>query len=1077
MGKTICKITALSALMALTLSGTAIGAPSSGRISTPAEQSNAITVRGKVVDSKGEPMPGASVMIVGTSKGVITSADGTFEIEALAGASLQVEFIGFVTQTVSASPAFMNIVLVEDTEFLDEVVVVGYGVQKKKLVTGSTINIDGDLIKKQNTTNAMGSLYSSVPGVSIIQENGQPWADYKITVRGLNTTGSGSSPLYVIDGVAGGSISSLNPADIESIDILKDAASAAIYGARAAAGVVLVTTRQGKSGKVNISFDAYYGFQKPHFNGVSAVGASEYMELVDAAFRSNGALAEGAHYYDLEALMPVQYAKMKAGTWDGTNWLKEMVNKNAPTHNEAISINGGNDIIRFSLGFSNSGVEGTLGYPQPTYYNRRTIRLNTDVTLLRNREGKDLLKFGENATLSLYDSRGVSTGNIYSNTIHKALVYTPFLPAYNDDGTYYTYQNQLRDGWNASDGAYNLIEEASYKKREGRRYRLQSNFYLEYTPVRDLKLRASYGYRYHNSATREYTPVYQLNGTTVNEYDRAQEEMGVSNSSTFETTASWSHTFGDHHVDALVGTSLESTDWGMSVGAWKKNTKFGTWEAANITQTSDDINAEMVDLWGGNTIPFNNLLSYFGRVNYNYKEKYMATAILRADGSSNFAKGHRWGYFPSFSAGWIMTNEPWMESSRSWLDMLKIRGSWGQNGNCEIENFQYLATVSLDAPYDFSPDGSSLSIGAYPDILPNKALKWETTEQTDLGFDARMFKDRLSLVFDLYRKDTKDWLVQAPSLASYGTGAPVINGGAVRNQGVEIGATWRDHISDFSYSVGVNASYNKNKVLYIDCKDEIIHGGINVIAQNISAYNTFEARAGMPIGYFCGIASEGIFQNQAQIDRYRDAGYSFVDGYDDAQPGDVIWIDQNKDGVYDINDVVKIGDPHPDWTVGFNINLEWKGFDLAISGSGSFGQQILQSYRNFAGSDLENYTNVFVKKLWTGEGSTNSFPRFSYGKNNNFYINGYVGDIWAQNGDFLKIRNITLGYDFKKLFKSLPFASCRLYVTGQNLITFTGYDGMDPEVGYGYGYSWTSGIDIGYYPSPKVYMAGVSINF
>ena len=640
MGKTICKITALSALMALTLSGTAIGAPSSGRISTPAEQSNAITVRGKVVDSKGEPMPGASVMIVGTSKGVITSADGTFEIEALAGASLQVEFIGFVTQTVSASPAFMNIVLVEDTEFLDEVVVVGYGVQKKKLVTGSTINIDGDLIKKQNTTNAMGSLYSSVPGVSIIQENGQPWADYKITVRGLNTTGSGSSPLYVIDGVAGGSISSLNPADIESIDILKDAASAAIYGARAAAGVVLVTTRQGKSGKVNISFDAYYGFQKPHFNGVSAVGASEYMELVDAAFRSNGALAEGAHYYDLEALMPVQYAKMKAGTWDGTNWLKEMVNKNAPTHNEAISINGGNDIIRFSLGFSNSGVEGTLGYPQPTYYNRRTIRLNTDVTLLRNREGKDLLKFGENATLSLYDSRGVSTGNIYSNTIHKALVYTPFLPAYNDDGTYYTYQNQLRDGWNASDGAYNLIEEASYKKREGRRYRLQSNFYLEYTPVRDLKLRASYGYRYHNSATREYTPVYQLNGTTVNEYDRAQEEMGVSNSSTFETTASWSHTFGDHHVDALVGTSLESTDWGMSVGAWKKNTKFGTWEAANITQTSDDINAEMADLWGGNTIPFNNLLSYFGRVNYNYKEKYMATAILRADGSSNFAKGH-----------------------------------------------------------------------------------------------------------------------------------------------------------------------------------------------------------------------------------------------------------------------------------------------------------------------------------------------------------------------------------------------------------------------------------------------------
>lgn len=1076
MEKTICKITALSALMALTLSGYAAETPVSGSISISAEQSNAVTVRGKVVDSKGEPLPGATVRVAGTSKGVSTDADGNFEIQTLVGASLQVDFIGYVSQTVAASPSFMTITLLEDTEFLDEVVVVGYGVQKKKLVTGSTINIDGDLIQKQNTTNAIGSLYSSVPGVSITQENGQPGSDYSVVIRGLNTLGS-SAPLYVIDGIAGGSLSSLNPSDIESIDILKDAASAAIYGARAAAGVVLVTTRQGKAGRVNITYDAYYGIQKPHFNGVSAVGASEYMDLVDAAFRSNGALAEGAHYFDLEALMPVQYAKMKAGTWDGTNWLKEMVNKNAPTYNQAVSINGGNDIARFSFGFSNSGTEGTLGHPQPTYYKRTTVRMNSEITLLRNRLGKDILKFGENATFSIYDSRGVSTGNIYDNTIHKALVYTPFLPAYDDDGSYYTYQDQLRDGWNASDGAYNLIEQASYGKREGRRYRLQSNLYLEYTPHQDWKVRAVYGYRYYNSATRKYTPAYQLAGTEINEFDKVEQEMGVSNAQSLDATVSWGHTYGDHHIDALVGGSIESTKWGMDVGAWKKKTKRGIWEAANISNTESDINPEMVDLWGENTVPYNDLASMFARANYNYKEKYMATAILRVDGSSNFAKGHRRGYFPSLSAGWIMTNEPWMAPVRNWLDMLKVRASWGQNGNCDIDNFKYLATVSLDAPYDFTADGSSLSTGAYPDIIPNPSVTWETSEQTDLGIDARLFGDRLGVILDLYRKDTKDWLVDAPSSKTFGTGSPPINGGSVRNQGIEIGFTWNDRKGDFSYSIGLNASYNKNKVLYINNEDGILHGDVNVIAQNISAYYTYDAKPGMPIGYFCGIASEGIFQNQAQIDKYRDAGYAFVGGYDAAQPGDVIWIDQNGDGVYDVHDVVKIGDPHPDWNVGLNLNFEWKGFDLSVSGSGAFGQQILQSYRNFAGSDLENYTNVFVKKLWTGEGSTNSFPRFSYGKNNNFYINGYVGDIWAQNGDYFKIRNITFGYDFKKLFKAIPFSSLRLYVTGQNLITFTGYDGMDPEVGYGHGDAWTSGIDIGYYPSPKVYMAGVSIKF
>ena len=1036
-------------------------------------------ISGKVVDANGDPVIGAGITQVGTTNGVVTDFEGNYVFNVPDGATINVEALGFDPQQfrVVAGQNVYNITLGESATELDETVVIGYGTQRKRLITGSTINVSGDLIQKQQTTNAIGALYSSVPGVNIVQSNGQPWSGYTITVRGLGTTGS-SSPLYVIDGVAGGSISSLNPADIESIDILKDAASSAIYGARAANGVILVTTKQGKrDSKVNVTFDASWGIQEAHLNGVHAVGAKEYIDLVNKAFVSNGTIKEGETYPEVdEKLFPVQAAQMRAGTWDGTDWLKESVNKNAPTNNYVIGMNGGNDLVRFSLSYSKSYTEGTLGYPKKTYYDRNTIRANTDYSIVR-RNGRDILKFGENATFSIYNSNGVSTGNIYSNTIHTALTYTPLLPAYNADGSFYTYQDQLRDNWDARDGAYNLLESYTYGESEGKNYRLQSNAYLEYTPTRAWRIRSMFGYRFNASFSRSYTPVYVLSGTNENEFDDVSQSGSVSNSYTWENTVSWTKQLADHNLEALVGASIEGTKWGMSVNGNRQQTRFNTWESANLSSSDSEINSAMVGIGGSNTIPYNDLVSFFGRINYNYKDTYLLTLIAREDGSKNFASGHRWGFFPSASAGWIVTNEDFMDWSRSFMDYFKLRASWGQNGNCSINNFQYAATVSLSAPYDFTHGGTATQTGAYPSIIPNTALTWETTEQTDLGFDARFFKSRLGVTFDWYRKDTKDWLVNAPTLKTYGTGAPVINGGAVRNQGVELSLTWNDRIGDFMYSIGVNGSHNTNKILYINNAEGIIHGGTNVIAQNISSYNTFEARTGMPIGYFAGFASEGIFQNQKQIDDYNAAGYTFMDGYAAAQPGDVIWIDQNKDGKYDDDDVVEIGNPHPDYNVGLNLSMQWKGIDFSLSGSGAFGQQVLQSYRSFANSDIENYANNFVARLWTGEGSTNSFPRFTYGKHNNFYAKGYVGDIWAFDADYFKIRTITFGYDLKSAIKALPMSSLRLYFTGQNLFTFTKYDGMDPEVGYGYGYSWTSGIDIGYYPSPKVYMFGVSIKF
>lgn len=1027
-------------------------------------------ISGQVIDAGKQPVIGAAVLIPGTNTGATTDLDGKFSIQVAPGTQLEVSCIGYATLRVSAAEG-MIITLQEDNEMLEETVVIGYGTQKKKLLTGSTINITGDDIQKQNTTNAVGALYSSVPGVNIVQASGVPGASYNITIRGLGTNGN-SNPLIVIDGVAGGNLDDLNPADIESIDILKDAASAAIYGARAANGVVLVTTRQGKVGekKATVTFDAYMGFQQPNTNGVHGVTASEYLDLVKRA---------GLDDFDnIEQTMPVQMDWIRKGLWNGTDWFTESINKNAPTNNLAVGITGGGDAVRYSFSFTKSYSEGTLGAPKPTYYDRTTVRANTDFSILR-KNNRDVIKLGENVTVSITDSRGMSTtgrGSDVSNLLTK----TPLLPAWDLDGTLYTYDKQLRDGWDARDNEVNLLEQQCLKESQGKGVRVQGNVYLEVNPIKELKLRTAFGFRANSSFSREYTPEYQLTASTFQEYDSVKQSASVSTNWTWELTANYKKTFAtDHTVEALVGTSIEATGWGMSVNGTRSNTKFGTWESANLSSVDGALTSdEHASMGGSNTVPYNNLLSFFGRVNYSYKDKYMFTAIVRADGSCNFAKGHRWGIFPSVSAGWVISSEPWMQSTKQWLSFLKLRGSWGQNGNCRISNFQYTGTISMNGQYDFSYDQVNPVTAAYPDNIPNPNLSWETSEQLAIGFDARFFRSKLGVIFDWYQKDTKDWLVTPPNMGILGASASSINGGAVRNSGVELSFTWNDKVGDLRYSVGLNGSYNKNNVLYINTAEGYLKGQAKIISENVAKLEGYRAEPGKPIGYFLGMASEGIFQNQKQIDDYNAKGYTFMNGYDAAQPGDVIWIDQNKDGVYDENDCVEIGNPHPDFTLGFSISLQWKGIDFSVNGSGAFGQQVMQSYRQFALQDLQSFTNNLVNRYWTGEGSTNSFPRYSSGSHNNFKCNSYNSDIFIQNADYLKIRNITLGFDFKQVFKKIPFQQLRIFVTGQNLFTITGYDGMDPEVGTGSGVdSWSSGIDTGFYPSPKVFMAGVSIKF
>ena len=474
--------------------------------------------------------------------------------------------------------------------------------------------------------------------------------------------------------------------------------------------------------------------------------------------------------------------------------------------------------------------------------------------------------------------------------------------------------------------------------------------------------------------------------------------------------------------------------------------------------------------------------SYFGRINYDYNETYMFSAILRADGSSRFADGHRWGYFPSFSAGWVISNEKFMQSTASWLDFLKFRAGWGQNGNKNIgDAFGYLATFSYGdyGNYSFGNTKENSTQGAYLSRLSNDDLKWETSEQTDLGIDARFLNGRLGATMDWYYKKTKDLLVQVQVPGTSGFSTQWQNAGTVRNTGFEIALNWNDKIGrDFNYGVNWNMAYNSNKVTKINNANHYNEGGNDLLAQNTGIMARMEE--GHPIGYFYGYKTEGVMQNAADIQAYLDknCGGNAANSLQgtDIKPGDLKFVDVNHDGKIDGNDKTELGDPNPDVTMGFGFNIGYKGFDLSATAYGAFGQQVMRSWRKFTDGQYENYTTE-VYKYWHGEGTSNKYPRLAPGNTGPNWQQ--ISDIYCENASYLRLQNLTVGYDFKSIWKSCPFEQLRLYFTAQNLFTITGYDGMDPENGMALNSSepWVTGVDVGNYPSPRTYLIGVNIKF
>ena len=1049
-------------------------------------------IKGTVNDENGEPVIGATVKVKETQKGTITDFDGNYSIEAASNATLVFSYVGYVTQEVKVGgKSTLNITMKEDNTTLNDVVVIGYGTMKKKLVTGATVQVKGDDIAKLNTTNALEAMQSSTPGVQITQSSSQPGKGYKVYIRGIGTTGD-SQPLYVIDGVAGGNLDGINPNDIESIDVLKDAASAAIYGSRAANGVILVTTKQGKEGKIELTYNGAIGWSNA-YKRPQLLNAQQYMNIIDEyTFNTTGAKLNWPDYVPSDVL-----ANVKNG-WEGTDWWGAFENKNAMQQNHSVTLTGGTDRSKFAMSYTYTGNEGIMGAEKASYYKRHTIRLNSDHVLLKAKDF-DAITIGENISIGYSKNHDLAEDGMYWSYIHSLLQTNPLLPQFDKDGNSYTYQDfdgtvTHGKGWNSSmfnNPWENLIHGGFGAMAESRSVNTSATAFTVIQPIKGLRFRSQFNYYWGSGSYRGYNePQSSGYGNATSTVYSGNQSAWLNTSWSIENTLTYDlPMLGGHKISVMAGQSFQSSAWSFNVGGTNKvnvGDQLATlkgWDSAWLSNFKV-VNATDVTLTGKpNDEEY--LSSWFGRATWDWNETYMATVTVRYDGSSIFTRGKRWGFFPSVSGGWVVSNEKFMEKTKSWLDFFKIRASWGQNGNNRINKYQYLATIALsgdagDSGYKFGSDAltsvaGTPNTGAYANIVPNPDLTWETSEQLDFGFDARFLDSRLGVNFDWYKKTTKDWLIGGPQIAVQGTNPAAINGGDVKNTGIEIALTWNDKIGkDFRYNVGVNFATNKNEVTRIANENHYLNGPSGVLSQGTEYI--YRAEEGKPIGYFFGMSYSGVWQNQAQIDAARAEGKAVLDN---AQPGDLIWDDWNGDGVItyaegSTTDRHEIGNPNPDVMLGINLGCSWKGFDFAVNGAGAFGQQIMRSYRSFGDAPYQNYDTTIFNR-WYGEGTSNDQPRMSATGHQNTI---WVSERYMENADYFKVKTVTLGYDFKNVWKSCPLQQLRVYVQAQNLITFTGYKGLDPEVGNTAGGSgWASGIDLGLYPPSRTYLVGASIKF
>ncbi len=1033
-------------------------------------QDESKVVTGIVTDaSTQEPLPGVSIQIRGTVSGAVTDIDGKYTITVAPTDILVFSYVGYLDEEITVgSQTEINMKMVLDIIGLDEVVVIGYGSLPKRLVTGATTQVKNEDIIKNNTNRLESSLQGLTPGMVIVKKSGQPGSDFNITIRGLGSV-NGSTPLVLVDGVPG-NLNILNPSDVESVDVLKDAASAAIYGSRAADGVILITTKKGKSGTAQLTYDFYYGISNAP-RKVPMLNAQEYAMILN----------EG--YYNIQPTgtkPPFSLAKIDSINnlgHTGTDWQEEAYHKNAPSQSHYLGLTGGNENSTYSVSLSYNQEKGIFDYEDKSSYERLGFRLNSEHKV------KKYLKIGENLTYAHRKKRGLGVGNIYDNFLRTLLSASPLIDVYDPataDGFGITHFNIEQ---------VNPIAVMNYYYNDINKYDdIIGNIYAEIEIIKGLKFRTDFGGNLYFTNTTSATDTFHITADNLNKVPDYMQSTARMFGYNFDNVLSYEKAIGNHNILAMIGMNAQD-NWFFNMET-KAN---GFLVNPNLEPVLSNV-AISPDVQGdtittkGDYGKLDSYYSYFGRLSYNYSNKYLLTLSLRRDGSSRFGKNEHFGYFPAVSAGWVITEEKFMQPATAWLNFLKLRASWGQNGKVPDLSGRHLATVgSTDRNYPF---GNGWWTGMSPDVFPNPYLKWETSTQTDIGFDSR-FLNSFSMAFDWYRETSKDWIVPktVPSISGsegISTIKPYINGGNVTNTGVELELGFTKTLSGVLLNIRANMAYNKNNVT--DVPNDLIQGSVSVLYNGCEEF--YRVQEGYPIGYFWGYKTDGLFQTEEEVDNYVNAKGQLYQK--NAGPGDVRFVNTNGDSIINSNDKVMLGNPHPDFIYGFSLNANFKGFDFSMNIQGVAGNQIVQTYRdesrtyyNYTAEILDRWHWVDANddgKVDAGEGTSDRIPRIGSDRNRNWRN---FSDLFVKDAGFLKIKSINLGYDFKTLFKGLPLQQLRIYLAATNLLTITKYDGLDPEVGYGSYYdssgrlvdAYASGIDLGFYPAARTYLIGANVKF
>ena len=988
-------------------------------------QQQAKTVTGTVTDVSGEPIIGANIRIKGTTTGTITDIDGNFSIEAEPQSVIEVSYIGYLTQeTVINNQKSIRFLLKEDTKTLDEVVVIGYGVQKKADLTGSVANINTEKLNTQSNANIGQALQGKIAGVDIVSQGGAPGSGTRIMVRGIGTLNN-ASPLYIVDGMYMNSIDHINPNDIASIDVLKDASSAAIYGSRAANGVIIVTTKEGSNteGKPIIDLSVNLGIST----------ASKFLDMLDAKgwaeVTTIARQAIGKPALD----MATDLANKPDNDW------QDIMFRPALMQNYNLSVKGGG---KYSTYYTGLGYFNQDGIVKGTNYQRYNIKSKNDYK-------RGIFSAGTNLIISFSHDKPLHQ-ELRGGMIGTILQSVPTLEKY-DDTREGGYGGTYGDVVNIPHPL--AIIDDNIMDRYNENVKIFANLYAQIELFKGLKYKLNLTPDFSFERYKNYLNKYDF-GLATNSITQLTERQRRRRNILVENLLTFDRTFGEHKISALAGYTYQDSRF-RHIQAYGEGLPQGLEEIdAATTNRSNEGNS-----WRSV------LTSILGRVFYSYQNKYLFTATIRRDGSSKFGKNNRYGYFPSFSLGWNVAEEKFMENVH-WLDQLKLRGGYGVLGNQEIDNYQYSSTITTGINY---PDGNGgLLQGAFPKNFANPDIKWEETAMTNVGIDFMAFNNRLSLTADYYVKNTKDILLTVPiPISSGGANDPIRNAGKIRNNGFEFNLGWMDQPNpDISYGINLIGSFNKNKVIAMGSESGSIKGGST--NQNIT---TSETKAGYPIGGYWLISTAGYFNSQEEVDAYAKDGKKIQPA---AEPGDIKFVDANNDGVINDDDRVFQGSPFPDFTFALNGNMRYKNFDLSIGLQGVLGNKIYNATRQTL-EDVTKGSNFLASCLdyWTPENKNASHPRLTWDDPNR--NTRAESDRYLENGSYLRLRSVQLGYTFPQTWFKGAIQHARVYINAENLFTITSYSGYSPDVNADN--ANYRGFDNFIYPTNRTFMLGLNVTF